>query len=192
MKKILLLIIFIQLSLFANKSVLIINSYHKGYEWSDSIIKGIENTFYKHPDVDIHILYMDAKRITSSQYNQELKNLYKVQLENRKYDLVLTVDRFAYDFVLENYHEFFTEEKILTVGIENFNKERLKKYKVEGKVSALLEKRDLKTNVKLIETIIPSIKKLYVINDKSENARHTEPLIKNLFDDFKGKYELIY
>jgi signal transduction histidine kinase/ABC-type uncharacterized transport system substrate-binding protein len=192
MKKLTLIFILFTTFLFANSSILIINSYHKGYEWSDNIIKGIEKTLYEHPEIDIHILYMDSKRITSSQYYKNLKQLYKVQLENRKYDLILTVDRFAYDFVVENYNEFFTKEAILTVGIENFNKEKLKKYNLENKVSALLEKRDLKTNVKLIERIIPSIKKLYVINDKSENARHTEPLIQNLFDDFDGKYELIY
>ncbi|APW64654.1 hypothetical protein LPB137_01755 [Poseidonibacter parvus] len=192
MKKLILITILFTTFLFANSSILIINSYHKGYEWSDSIIKGIEKTLYSHPSIDMNILYMDSKRISTSEYFQSLKDLYKVQLENRKYDLVITVDRFAYDFVVKNYNEFFKDELILSVGIENFNKQRLKKYNLENKVSALLEKRDLKANVKLIETIIPSIKKLYVINDKSENAKHTEPLIKNLFDGFKGRYELIY
>lgn len=192
MKKLILISILFTTFLFANSSILIINSYHKGYEWSDSIIKGIENTLYPHTNIDINILYMDSKRISTLEYFQNLKELYKVQLKNRKYDLVLAVDRFAYDFVLENYNELFKDELILSVGIENFDKERLKKYNLENKVSALLEKRDLKANVKLIETVIPSIKKLYVINDKSENAKHTEPLIKKLFDDFEGKYELIY
>ena len=192
MKKLILISIFFTSYLFANSSILIINSYHKGYEWSDNIIKGIEKKLYEDSAADIDILYMDSKRISTPQYYKKLKQLYKVQLENRKYDLVLTVDRFAYDFVIENYDKFFTNEVILCVGIENFNKEKLKKYNLENKVSVLLEKRDLKANVTLIETIIPSIKKLYVINDKSENARHTEPLIKNLFDDFNGKYQLIY
>ena len=192
MKKLILIFLLFTSFLFANSSILIINSYHKGYEWSDNIIKGIEQTLYKHSNIDIDTLYMDSKRISSSQYYKKLKHLYKVQLENRKYDLILTVDRFAYEFVIDNYNDFFTNELILTVGIENFDKKRLRKYNLEDKVSALLEKRDLKANVKLIEKIIPSIKKLYVINDKSENANHTEPLIKNLFDDFNGKYQLIY
>ena len=178
--------------LFANSSVLIINSYHKGYEFSDKIVYGLEKVLYKHQDIDFNILYMDSKRITSKEYYKNLKNLYKVQLQNRNYDLVIAVDRFAYDFVLENYNEFFSKESILAVGIENFSQEKAKKYNVENKVSALLEKRDLDSNVKLIETIIPTIKKLYVINDKSINAKHTEPLIKELFDNFHNKYELIY
>lgn len=192
MKKLLLFYFILSTFLFANTSILIINSYHKGYEFSDNIILGLEKTLYKHHDIDLNILYMDSKRITSDEYFKNLKNLYKVQLQNRNYDLVIAVDRFAYDFVLENYDDFFVNEAVLAVGIENFSYLKAKKYGVEKKVSALIEKRDLESNVKLIETVIPTIKKLYLINDKSINATHTEPLIKELFDKFHNKYELVY
>ena len=183
---------FLSTFLFANSSILIINSYHKGYEFSDNIILGLEKQLHKHEDIDFTLLYMDAKRITSDEYFKNLKNLYKVQLQSRNYDLVIAIDRFAYDFVLENYNDFFLNEAILAVGIENFSPIKAKKYGIENKVSALIEKRDLSANVKLIETIIPTIKKLYVIDDKSINAKHTEPLIKELFNKFDNRYELIY
>ncbi|MBU3014549.1 PAS domain S-box protein [Poseidonibacter lekithochrous] len=183
---------FLSTFLFANSSILIINSYHKGYEFSDNIILGLEKQLHKHEDIDFTLLYMDAKRITSDEYFKNLKNLYKVQLQSRNYDLVIAIDRFAYDFVLENYNDFFLNEAILAVGIENFSPIKAKKYGIENKVSALIEKRDLSANVKLIETIIPTIKKLYVIDDKSINAKHTEPLIKELFNEFDNRYELIY
>ena len=192
MKKLLIIYFLLSTFLFANTSILIINSYHKGYEFSDNIVSGLEKELYKHQDIDLNLLYMDAKRITSAEYYKNLKNLYKVQLQNRNYDLVIAIDRFAYDFVLENYKDFFVNEAVLAVGIENFSKIKAKKYGIENKVSALIEKRDLSSNVKLIETIIPTIKKLYVINDKSINAKHTEPLIKELFDKFHNKYKLIY
>ena len=180
------------LFLFANSSILIINSYHKGYEFSDSIIKGIEDTIYPHTNIDMNILYMDSKRVTSSEYYENLQKLYNIQLKSRKYDLIIAIDRFAYDFVLDIYKDFFTNEPVLAVGIENFHKSKAKKYGVEDRVSALLEKRDLKSNVNSIEKLIPSLKKLYIINDKSENALHTEPLINELFQNFNDDYELIY
>ncbi|WP_428025206.1 ABC transporter substrate binding protein [Arcobacter sp.] len=191
MKKFLIFLIF-QTFLLANSSILIINSYHKGYEFSDSIINGIEKVIYPYSNIDVNILYMDSKRVTSKEYYESLKKLYKVQLKNRKYDLIVAVDRFAYDFVLDIYKEFFNNEPILAVGIENFSKEKAKKYGVENKVSALLEKRDLEGNVDIIRTIFPSIRKLYIINDKSLNALHTEPLIFDLINNFKSKFDLVY
>lgn len=192
MKKLLLLLILLNTYIFANSSILIINSYHKGYEWSDSVVKGLEKNLSSKENIDTNILYMDSKRITSNEYYENLKNLYKVQLKNRKYDLVVAIDRFAYDFVLNYYDDFFTNEKILAVGIENYNKDNTLKYNLENKVSALLEKRDLKSNVKLIQKIIPSIKKIYIVNDKSLNAKHTEPLIKELFNESAFSKKLIY
>ena len=108
MKKLLLFILF-QTFLFANSSILIINSYHKGYEFSDSILSGIERTLYINEDIDINVLYMDSKRVTSKEYYNNLENLYSVQLKNRKYDLVIAIDRFAYDFVLEISARFFNQ-----------------------------------------------------------------------------------
>ncbi|RXK08680.1 ATP-binding protein [Halarcobacter ebronensis] len=191
MKKLFLFLIF-QSFLFANSSILIINSYHKGYEFSDKIIAGIEKVLYPKTDIDINTLYMDSKRVTSQEYYDSLKKLYRVQLKNRKYDLVMAIDRFAYDFVLDIYKDFFNNKPILAVGIENFSYEKAKRFGVENRVSALLERRDLQGNVDIIRTIFPSMKKLYIINDKSLNALHTEPLIDELIQSFNGSFELSY
>ncbi len=83
----------------------------------------MEKEFYKNPNLDINILYMDSKRITSKDYFDNLRDLYSVQLKNRTNDLIITVDRFAYDFVLNNYNTIFKNIPVLTVGIENFSKE---------------------------------------------------------------------
>jgi PAS domain S-box-containing protein len=191
MKRILILLAFLTTFLYANKSVLIINSYHKGYAFSDSIVNAIENEFYKNSTIDTNILYMDSKRITSKEYFTNLTNLYSVQLKNRKYDLVITVDRFAYDFILDNYDNFFKDTPVLTVGIENFSKQNALNHGLKN-VSALLEKRDLLGNISLIEKAIPTLKTIYIINDKSLNAQHTEPLIQEALKLHNKDYKLEY
>jgi len=191
MKK-LLLFFLIQTFLFASSSILIINSYHKGYEWSDNIIEGIEQSVYKNKNLDINILYMDSKRVNSKEYYKVLKSLYQIQLQKQKYDLIIAVDRFAYDFVLETYNEFFTDEQILAVGIESFSRKKAKSYGLENKISAILETRDLTANAKIIKKIYPSLKKLYIIDDKSINALHTQPLVMELLKKQYNEYEMIY
>lgn len=191
-KLILFLFILFHTPLLFAANILVINSYHKGYEWSDSVVKGLEDSLYMYNNIDMHVLYMDSKRITSKTYYNNLENLYKVQLQDRKYDLIVAVDRFAYDFVLNIYDRFFTTEPVLAVGLENFSMKNATKYGLENKVSALLEKRDLKANVRLIEQMNPNIEKLYIINDQSLNAKHTEPLIQDLIQNFHNRYEMVY
>ena len=66
-----------------NKKVLIINSYHRGFQWSDDVISGIEQVLYN-TNIDTNFLYMDSKRISSKKYYQKLQELYKLQLKKEK------------------------------------------------------------------------------------------------------------
>ena len=140
---IIVLLLFSEVFLFAqiNKKVLIINSYHRGFQWSDDVITGIEEALYN-AKVDTNFLYMDSKRISSPQYYKELKDLYKLQLKNQKYDLILAIDKFAYEFSVQNYKDLFTNEPLLFTGIEQFSLDYVKKYNLADKVSGLLEKRE--------------------------------------------------
>lgn len=173
------------------KNILIINSYHKGFEWSDKIIAGIENVFYDR-NIDTNILYMDSKRISSDDYFDKLRELYLMQLEKHNYDLIIAVDRFAYDFVLENYSDLCIGQSIFFVGIEQFSKPQVQKYNLQEKVSGVLERRAIDETVKMIPKLFPDIKKLYIINDQSANGDDTEPFITKAINEIGSKFEVEY
>jgi hypothetical protein len=83
------------------KNVLILNSYHKGFQFSDTIIKNIEALFYNKQNINLDILYMNSKHIFTREYKRKLNDLYSLQLKNKSYDLIITIDRFA-SFLLTN------------------------------------------------------------------------------------------
>jgi len=172
--------------------VLIINSYHKGFQWSDELINGVEKAFGNNSNVETTILYMDSKRINSVEYYDTLKNLYKLQLKNRKYDLVLLVDKFAYEFALTNYDDLFTDERLVFSGIEQFNPSLVKHFDLEGKISGILEKRAIDDIFVTIDKMMPTLKKLYVINDFSANGNDTDILIQKSIKKFEKKFQIDY
>ncbi len=193
-KRFLLLFTFLLLmniSLFAKSNILIINSYHRGFEWSDKVINGIENILYG-TKINTNVLYMDSKRIASPKYYKELKELYQLQLEKSKYDLVVAIDKFAYEFTLQNYKELFTNEPIYFVGIEQFSKKEVQKYNLENRVSGLLERRAIEEMINLIYNLIPKLKKLYIINDASKNGDDSDPFIKKAIKDLNKNIEIEY
>jgi len=58
------------------KQILILNSYHKGYPWTDSLVKSIEKTLIERiENCEILIKYMDKKRINTDEYNETLFRL---------------------------------------------------------------------------------------------------------------------
>ncbi|PHR71774.1 MAG: hypothetical protein COA66_08550 [Arcobacter sp.] len=170
--------------LSANNSILIVNSYHKGYTKSDVIIEAIENILTKDKNTDISVLYMDSKRIVSPEYFDKLKELYSVQMKNKQYDLVITLDDFAYTFIIKNYKYFFTSEKILALGLFSYKKEELKKLKLQDKVSVYLIKKNMSENVRIIKTLIPRLKTLYII-DSTLGNKNNKLFLKNDIQNIK-------
>ncbi len=47
----------------APRHVLVLNSYHQGLSWTDSIVEGIESVLGGDSDLELHIEYMDTKRL---------------------------------------------------------------------------------------------------------------------------------
>ncbi|MBU0972181.1 MAG: sensor histidine kinase, partial [Proteobacteria bacterium] len=44
----------------AKKYVLLLNSYSKGYSWTDNIVKGVEDVLLKQDNIILTIEYMDT------------------------------------------------------------------------------------------------------------------------------------
>ncbi len=187
------LILLSNINLFAEnkKDILIINSYHRGFQWSDDVLNGIEKVLYE-TKTNSTVWYMDSKRISSSKYYKELKDLYKLQLSKHPYDLIVAIDKFAYEFTLQHYNELFIDEPVYFVGIEQFYPEEVKKHNLQKKVSGLLEERAISDTIKLISKLMPKLKKLYIINDKSENGDDTDPFIKSAINSLKNRFEIEY
>jgi signal transduction histidine kinase/ABC-type uncharacterized transport system substrate-binding protein len=175
-----------------DKSILILNSYHKGFEISDTIIQNIETHLFTNKNIDIDILYMNSKQINSRAYIKKLSELYTLQLKDKKYDLIITIDSFAYKFAVTNYSKLFTNEKILFAGVEQFSKELAKIYGLKNKIFGIIQKLKIKDNINLILNTIPNIKKLYIINDRSSNGDDSSPFIISAISKIKPKIEVEY
>ncbi|WP_428023029.1 sensor histidine kinase [Arcobacter sp.] len=187
-----------QSNLFSNQKkeniqILIINSYHKDFQWSDELIDGVKKVLNTNKKIEITTLYMDSKRINSSEYYNSLLRIYKLQLKNRKYNIVLLVDKFAFEFALKNYNElFFNNEKLVFSGIEKFSPEEIEKYNLSDRVFGVMEKRAIEGIIATIDTMMPKLKKLYIINDRSSNAKDTNILIQKAINKYKSKFEIEY
>lgn len=54
-------------------NILYLNSYHNGYEWSDSILGGVRDTFGRSgKNIYLQIEYMDSKRYSQDKINEIL------------------------------------------------------------------------------------------------------------------------
>jgi len=172
--------------------ILVINSYHRGFQWSDDVIKGIEKSFADKSKIETSVLYMDSKRIHSNEYFESLSQLYRLQFKGRKYDLIIAVDNFAFEFVTEHYEDMFKDELVLFTGLERFDAARLERLGLSDKVFGLLERRAIPENIQIATKLFPNLKELYIINDISKNGDDSEGFIREAIAEFSPHLEINY
>ncbi|RXJ97754.1 hypothetical protein CRU98_12640 [Arcobacter sp. CECT 8986] len=167
-----------------SKNILILNSYHKGFIYGDNIINGIENIYKDEENIKTDILYMDSRRVKVRDYKTLLSNFYKAKLENRKFDIVICIDKFAYDFAIDNKSKLFNNSKIIYSQTENKKINNPNVYTISSNV-------DVKENIEFIYTVMKKLKKLYVINSSLEKEK-TNLEVEKALTKLKKRFEIDY
>ena len=85
----------------ADAKILYIDSYHKGYEWSDGILEGIRRVLKGR---DLEIFRMDTKRNSDEEYKKEKALEAKALIESLKPDVVIASDDNASKYLLAPYY----------------------------------------------------------------------------------------
>lgn len=96
------------------RKVLFVNSYHRGYDWSDGITQGILDTFgarlKSSGEVDnsaskvlLKIVFMDTKRNKSDEFKKEAALKAKAEIASWKPEVVITSDDTAAKYLVVPY-----------------------------------------------------------------------------------------
>jgi len=171
LKKLLKLFLFLSL-LFANlalakelekKNILLLHSYHPGMTWIENINQAVDDTLK--PSSNNYVIYteyMDTKRHHSSVYYKSLKEIYHQKYKNITFDLILSSDNNAFNFLIKNRNELFGEVPVSFCGVNGFEKKMLKGVK---KFTGVAEQFSVKETVDTILKLHPNTKNIYIIND---------------------------
>ncbi len=185
MKKILLLIVLINIFTYANsKKILIINSYSRDFEWTENQLRGIENYFYGKENIDFFYEYLDNKNIDSEEYLEQYKKIFKEKYKNQTLDLIVTTDDFALSFIRDNYSLLKKVPYVIASGVNH-------EFPIEENVTILYEKFDIEKNLNLIKRQNSQINTIYFVADSSYSSKGLIEDVKKITDNDK-RYEYIW
>ncbi len=145
------------------RRVLYINSYHRGYKFSDDITRGLE-TVLKEPanNVELLIEYMDTKRLDSAAYLEELYGLYKTKYGARPPNLVVSSDDAALNFLFKYADDLFPGAPVVFCGANFFDVSRLAGFERFTGVSELI---DVAGTLDIALKLHPQTRQIVVVND---------------------------
>ncbi|GAB4300254.1 MAG: PAS domain S-box protein [Desulfuromonadia bacterium] len=156
---------------FAEKRVLILNSYHPGYTWSDNEMAGIHSVFGKAGGIVTQTEYLDTKRLSKQEHFPELERLILKKARLLPPDLVMTLDDPAFDFAISRRSTLFPGIPIVFIGVNDFDPPMLRG---ERGVTGLVERQDFRGTVDLALRLQPETKEMVVIHDYTLSGRATE------------------
>ena len=162
--------------------ILILNSYHQGFPWTDSIVKKIQESFnQENAQVDIYIEYMDTKRYLSPEYFKQLFNTYRYKYSSIAFNCIISTDDDALNFLIHYRSSLFGDTPVVFTGINRLNvPETIDRNFFTG----VMEEESPAGTIKLIIQLHPDIKKIYVLTDYTTTGRARYDSIKEIIPQF--------
>jgi len=160
---------------YSEENVLILNSYHKGFDWTDDQVNGIEErlrTSDKMPT--IYTEYIDWKRYPTNDNLVRFHELIRSKYKDVHIDVVIATDDSALSFAIDNRKEILDDAPIIFSGINQVGIDNIKNL---SHITGVVEEIDPTETIEMALEISPSLKNVYVVFDNSESGLSTGKMV---------------
>ncbi|MFO7885142.1 MAG: ABC transporter substrate binding protein [Desulfobacteraceae bacterium] len=173
------------------KKILLLNSYHKGFLWTDEITRGVEMVLAEN-NVASHVDYMDTKRHSGRHHEDLLTEIFSLKHAAINYDAVIVSDNNAFNFFKQRGHEIFKDSPLIFCGVNNVDKKDLAGL---TRVTGINEMAQISKNISLITRIHPDCRNILVITDSTPTGKRIQNQVREIQKDSDTrniKTELVY
>lgn len=171
------------------KRVLVLNSYHPGYVWGDSVNEGIRRVFDS-SDLMVNIRYefMDTKHLRPEVIFERLREIYLVKYSLFQFDVVIATDNNALNFLLQYRDELFPDTPVVFCGINGFKDEML-----QGATdfTGFAENSDFRGTVDIALKIHPDTENIAYVSGTSTSSLINQLRMKEIIPFYQDKYKMI-
>ncbi|MGH9718618.1 MAG: ABC transporter substrate binding protein [Bryobacteraceae bacterium] len=145
------------------KKVLVLNSYRAGFAWTDDIVRGIQSVLTSQPyEVEFWFEHMDSARHPGARYTEELARLYGLKYQRTRFDVIISSDDEALDFLLSRRAELFGGTPVVFSGVNNL--ERAGEAPRDA-VTGVLEVFSISQMIDMARKLHPGTRRVYVVSD---------------------------
>lgn len=171
--------------LAASPSVLVLHSYHPGLSWTDTLNEGISEAFRAQmPGALLWVEYLDTKRNTDTSYLSLQAALLRHKLAQSTFNLIITTDNDALDFVLEYRDSIFRGAPVVFCGVNDFRPEQLRGQKA---ITGLAENPAFAETMRTALSLHPDTREFVIIGaDQSITDLLTDRALRALEPNFAG------
>jgi PAS domain S-box-containing protein len=165
-------------------SVLVINSYHKGLAWTDSVMDGIDSVLGKlDRSTEVQVEYMDAKRFPSEEDRKRFAELISYKARNRDYRVVIATDEAALKAAIGLRPGLYPNAGIVFCALDASPEDAIG---AEKEITGVCERWDAQGTLSAIHSMQRGVKKLVVVHDYTPGGLETMGALRDVMESFKG------
>jgi signal transduction histidine kinase len=162
--------------------VLVLNSYHIGYSWSDNEMAGIVETLQSSGQrINPVIEYLDCKRHPKQEHFERLRDLFRHKYRNARLPVVIITDNPALDFALRYRAELFPSSAFVFCGINGFRGSMITGQK---DITGIAELLDASGTLDVALRLHPDTEHVFIVHDYTvtglSTRRETEEQLRPL------------
>jgi signal transduction histidine kinase/CheY-like chemotaxis protein len=155
-----------------HRNVLLLNSYHSGYRWTDSVTTAVNEVLGNRSDLHLYVEYMDTKRWSDASHFQHYLRLLRYKYQEAggtglPLEVVISFDDHALDFALHYRNELFPGVPIVFGGINDFQPSRIAGAEL---VTGVNDVYDFGHTMDVILDLHPGTKRFIVIGDETKSG----------------------
>lgn len=110
----------------ASSTVLILNSYHQGMDWTDGEVSGLKEVLERSGGAELYIEYMDSKRLLDQVHFENIRQLLAYKYRSIKLDAIAVTDNDAFEFMRRYRDDLFPGIPVVFCGVNWFRSDQLK------------------------------------------------------------------
>ncbi len=172
--------------------ILVINSYHPGYNWSDAEMNGFSRYMTgRLPAASFSYEFLDWQR-----YPDPARNPFLVYQLKSKYSglhkptLIVTLDDPALDFVLAHRRELGAQETpIVFGGINRLDPALRERHRL---LTGLGESINIQQNLDLILKLLPETKTVYAVHDQTRSSLLNRKILEEIAPKYAGRLRIVF
>jgi len=165
--------------------ILILNSYHPGFAWSDDEQAGVIDVFRAKDKNWLPVIeYLDLKRLQDGRHLAKLKQLFRSKYQNEKFSVVIAMDDPALEFAMVNLAKLFRNAPIVFCGINNYKPSLLKG---RSDVTGIVESIDIAETIEVMLRLHPAAREIFVPHDYTVTGLAARRKIEALIPRFGAK-----
>ena len=148
--------------------ILVLNSYHDGYDWSDDEMRGLTVALTKAvPEAMLYVEFLDTKKFPRKNHFPRLASYFEFKYRSTDFDAIVVMDNAALEFATRYRSRLFTGIPLVFCGVNDYVPSLMRGM---SPITGVAEAQDSSGTLGMALNHFPKTRDVFVLHDYTDSG----------------------